>query len=132
MERFHNYFGVGLVEPVVGSEIEINRPDEIIRAHQFAFLLPGEVAEVNETKLAVGYQDAQGACVFGDIHRTLRLRIAYWIGLAPARQWSADLLSRGSQDLRAHVVERQPVAWFHCEAFALRHDFFIGRITFTR
>ncbi len=47
------------------GEVQIDRPNRVIRAHQLLFLIPGEVAQIDRTKLAVGDYHADRHRVIG-------------------------------------------------------------------
>src|SRR5215472_498750 len=80
MERVHNGFGIGLKEPMVGGEVEVNRSNQVIRTDQLALFSFCEVAKVDEAEFPVSNQYSKRARVFAGVGFRLRLRSADGIG----------------------------------------------------
>src|SRR5215470_14825382 len=113
MKRIHNDLRIGLREPVMCGEVQVNSSDQIIRTHQLPLLSLRKVAQINETKLAVGNEYSQRARIFGDVGLRLRFGSTEWIGLVCARQWRADVFACGSEHLRGDASEWQAVPRLH-------------------
>src|SRR5712692_9152300 len=85
MDCVHNDFGIRLVQSVMGGQIKVDAPDQIVGTYQVSFLPFGEIAEVEEAKLSKSDQGAKRTSVFRSIDRHLGLEGAKRIRLPSSR-----------------------------------------------
>ena len=71
---------------MVRYQINIHRSNGVVGAHQVDLFVPGEIAHVDETEIAVGEQKSGRLRVLAGIILALWRGCAKWIGLACARQ----------------------------------------------
>src|SRR5579863_2105636 len=101
-----------LVEAVVRGDVDVDFSEAVDRAHEFAFFVGGEVAEVEDAEFAEGDEDAEGARVFGGVGGWFGGIGAIGIGLAGAGKWRLDDGAVGGDDFGSDALDGKDVAWF--------------------
>ena len=86
--------GSGHVHAVMRGEVHVHRADLVVRAHQVVFLVPGEIAEVDDAELAERDQRAERAGVLGLVLVARLEAGAELVGLAGAFERRGNLRRR--------------------------------------
>src|SRR5215475_5778215 len=125
MERVHNGFVIGSKKPMVRSEIEVNRSNQVLRTYELPLSSSCEVAEVNESEFSVGNQYSKRARVFGDIGFCFGLGSADGIGLVRARKRISNVFPCGGEYLHGDALDWQPVSRLHHQMLSLANYLFV-------
>src|SRR5690606_4527279 len=116
-DSMHEWFCIGSIQSVVGSEINIHFANQIIGADQFEFLIMSEVSHVNESEISMRQQKPDGPRIFGRIRIFLNRTTAQSIRLSGTWQCSRDPVSASSNDLHINTFQRNRVSRLHDEFF---------------
>ena len=122
---------VALLESVVRDDEDVDFAKAIRRTHELHFLVPREVAEVENAGFVEREHDAKGACIFGLVGLARFRGCAIGVRLAGARQWLADHVAIRGYNFNRYAFDRQFVAGLRGDVLILRggKNFLIGLIT---
>ncbi len=126
--RIDNGPRIRQVHAVVRDQIEIDRRDGIVRAHQRDLLGLGEVAEIEETEFSVSHENPGRARVLAGIGFGLDLVSAVGIVLRFHSGDVVDMLAIGRKDDNAEPGHVDSVARTHNTPFFARDGAEVGAV----
>ena len=106
-----------LVETMVGCDVDVHVPNFVDRAHQFAFFVGSEIAEIENLEFAEGDERAKRTRIFGFIGRWLRRTRASRIGLPSTRKGLLENGAIGGDYLGGNPFYGESVAGLGDDAF---------------
>src|SRR5215510_2960785 len=101
----------------MGCDVDIRMTKFVLRAHEFDFLRPRQIAKIDEATLSERGDEAERKFVFGVIGGRKLRRFAIWILPPCASKGMVENLTAAVHHAELCAVKRKNVAWFYDDAF---------------
>jgi len=96
----------------MGDQVDVHGSNQVLRTDEIKERLPGQVADIEKTELAVANDDSRRARIFVWITRSRRMVWTGSIHCTCIRKWSFERCAGGADDDRFYILQWQTLSRF--------------------